>query len=453
MFNLGAFVGGVGTGYAAGKEAERRDKEEARRDKEDARKQKEQERQDKEYEREDTYRKELEGIVSPNDAHKTKLAEYEKSKRQSEVDASTTRSAAEVVGNPVAAQGITMPPRSLSPASFSESMEQQGEGNPLAPGRPTIAPSSVIAANGIGAINAMRAETAKPQQIAQSEAPAAPGFADNMDFLIKRASIDMKHRKLNGQGMMQLMQAKKQLEDEGVRDALLQIHSGDTQAGIDAFNQYGKRRVKLIDSKQIEAEVGGIKMPTTVVTIEDENGNRQTINAAQALNGFRKLENQLNSALELMKFRQTAGHQKDTLAETRDYHQGVIDAAKTRAANSGGLTLPQQRTNEEIDAARQHVADLGPDEIRRRTQQYSTTGRENPDYDPMLASRVRQANHRKYGEDTGFADIANPKADAMQDIGARFASDPTMKGRRIGNKAPQGVEVFDANGKLIGHYN
>lgn len=71
----------------------------------------------------------------------------------------------------------------------------------------------------------------------------------------------------------------------------------------------------------------------------------------------------------------------------------------------------------------------------------------------MLASRVRQANHRKYGDDPDFADIADPKDDAMQDIGARFASDPVMKGRRIGNKTPQGVEVFDANGKLIGHYN
>lgn len=437
-FNFGAFAGGAADGY--------------RKQNEDLRKQSEEKRKQDEAEREDAYRKDLEGIPSPDDAYKAKQAEYEKANRQSEVDASTARTAAEVVTNP-AAQGITMPLRLLSPASFSESMEQRGEGNPLAPGRPTIAPSSIIAANGIGTINAMRAEAAKPQQIAQPEAPAAPGFADNMDFLIKRASIDMKHGKLNGLGMMQLMQAKKQLEDEGVRDALLQIHSGDTQAGIEAFNQYGKRRVKLIDSKQIEAEVGGIKMPTTVITIEDENGNRQTINAAQALNGFRKMENQLNSAMELMKFRQTAEHQKDTLAETRDYHQGVIDVAKTRAANSGGLTLPQRRINEEIDAARQYVAGLGQDEIRRRTQQYSTTGRENPDYDPMLASRVRQANRRKYGDDTDFGDIADPEADAMQDIGVRFASDPAMKGRRIGNKTPQGVEVFDANGKLIGHYD
>lgn len=413
----------------------------------------EEKRKQDEADREDAYRKEIEGIVSPDDAHKGKVAEYEKAKKQAEIESSSAATAAKVVANTVAAQGITMPPRSLSPASFSESMEQRGEGHPLAPGRPAAPPSSIIAANGLGTINAMRAEAAKPQQIAQPEAPAAPGFADSMDYITRRASIDMKHGKLNGLGMMQLMQAKKQLEDEGVRDALLQIHSGDTQAGIEAFNQYGRRRVKLIDSKQIEAEVGGIKMPTTVITIEDENGNRQTINAAQALNGFRKMENQLNSAMELMKFRQTAGHQKDTLAETRDYHQGVIDVAKTRAANSGGLTLPQRRINEEIDAARQHVAGLGRDEIRRRTQQYSTTGRENPDYDPMLASRVRQANRRKYGDDTDFADIADLEADAMQDIGVRFASDPAMKGHRIGNKTPQGVEVFDANGKLIGHYD
>lgn len=424
--NLGSFMGGAARGISQGIEDKARIDESKLR-------QEEAERKRKADEREDAYRKEVEALQAPDVAHKAKLAEYEKNRKQTESEASAAGAGARVVGNPVAAH---------APSGSASTL------------------NSIIAANGIGAANAMRTEAIKPQQIAQPEAPAAPGFADNMDFLIKRASIDMKHGKLNGLGMIQLMQARKQLEDEGVMDALLQIHSGDTQAGIDTFNQYGKRRVKLIDSKQTEAEVSGVKMPTTVVTIEDENGNRQTINAAQALNGLRKMENQLNSVLNLMKFRQTAEHQaateqhqKDMLAEMRDYHQGVIDAAKTRAANSGGLTLPQQRTNAEIDAAREYVQGLSQEEIRRRTQQYSATGRENPDYDQLLAAKVRLSQHRKYGEDAGFADIAKPAGDPMQDIGARFTVDPAMKGNRLGKQTQHGIEVFDASGKLIGHWN
>lgn len=439
-FDLGAFAGGAAEGY--------------RKQSEDMRKQSEEKRKQDEADREEAYRKDLEAIPLPDAAYRSRLADYEKARRKAEIDASTTDTAARVVNNPIATQGIQMPA-----STFSEDAAQRGAENPMIPSNPMGLPS-LIKKTGLDAGSAMRAEIAKPQQTAQPEAPAAPGFADNMDYINRRAAIDLKYGKLDGLGMMQLAQAKKQLEDEGVRDALLQIHSGNIQDGINAFNQYGKRRVKLIDSKQVEADVAGIKMPTTVVTIEDENGNRQTINAAQALNGFRKMENQLESAMRLMDFRQRGKHQaatekyqQDSLADTRDYHRGMVKAAQTRADKSGGLTVPQLRTNEEITAAREYISGMTQAEIQRRTAQFSATGRENPDYDPMLASKVRLANHRMYGEDDGFADIASPPAAPQVDIGTRFASDPAMRGHRLGNKTPQGVEVLDANGKLLGHYN
>lgn len=402
--NWGALAGGAAAGYSKGLEDQRKQAEEKRR--QDA------------ADREEAYRKEVEGLVPPGNKAKVEV------------------SPATQTVNPIAARGI-------SPDSFSENMEQSGTGNPLAPGKPATPRS--IAANGIG-------EIAKPEQ----NAPAAPNVADMLDYATRRAAIDVKHGKLNGLGIMQLVQARRQLEDEGVKDAMLKIHNGNVQAGIDAFNQYGKRRVKLIDSKQIETEVSGIKMPTTEVTIEDENGTRQTINAAQMLNGFRKMENQLDFALKQQQFKQTAKHQDATLAETRDYHKGVLDVGRervaverTKAENSGGLTVPQQRINEEIDTAREYVGGMSQEEILLGTQQYSATGRENPKYDPTLASKVRQANRRKYGDDPDFGSTV-PK---QPDIATRFSTDPSMKGRRLGNKTPQGVEVLDASGKLIGHYN
>ncbi|MFZ3018784.1 MAG: hypothetical protein WA056_10045 [Gallionella sp.] len=445
--NFGSFAGGVADGY-------RKQEENQRLNDENKRRQEDAERKRKADEREETYRKELDSIQTPDDAHKAKLAEYEKAKKKAESDSADAKTAEQIVGNStIYSQGINLPAAGTAPRSFSEDVAQRSEASGLVADKPATSPARSIVLNGIDSATAVRNEIAKPQQIAQPEAPAEPGFADHMDYFIKRAAVDMRHGKVDGLGMMQLMQAKKQLDEEGFRDAFLQIHNGDIQGGIAAFNQYGKRRVRLVDAKPIEADIGGIKMQSHVVTFEDENGKRQTINAAQALNGFRKMENQLSSAMEMMKFRQSAKHQDESLAESRDYHRGVIDVARNKATSGGGLTVPQQRTNAEIDAARTAVAGMSQEEIQRRTQQYSATGRINDEYDPMLASKVRLSQHRKYGEDTEFANIADPGADAMPDIGARFATDPVMKGHRLGNKTPQGVEVFDANGKLIGHYN
>lgn len=423
--NFGVMAGAAADGF-------RKQNEEMRKADEDKRKQ-------DQADREAAYLKEVEALQTPDVAYKARLEEHQKALNQAELEASTAETAANIVKNP-AAGGLLAP--------------QADESEPLlgAP-TPARAPGSIIAKNGIGAVAAMNAEAARPEAKQMPQAPTAPGIVDMLDYATKRAAIDMRYGKMDGAGIIQLAQARKQIEDEGFKDALLSIHNGDIQGGVDAFNQYGNRRVKLVDAKPIEADIGGVKMQSHIVTFEDENGNRQTINAAQALNGMRKMENQLDTAIKLMQHRQNAKHQDETLAEQRDYHRGVIDVAKNKATSSGGLTIPQQRTNAEIDAAREYVAGMTTEEIQRRTAQYSATGRENPDYDPMLASKVRQAQHRKYGEDADFADVANPKGDSGPDIGARFASDPVMKGHRLGKQTPQGVEVFDANGKLIGHYN
>jgi len=428
--------------------------------KEQQRKDAEEKRRQSEYEREDAYRKEMEGITSPDDAHKVKLAEYEK-KKQTEIEAST---AAKVVGNPIVARGITTAPTSsMSAASFGESMEPRSEGNPLAPSRPVSTPSSIIAANGIGASNVMRQEIAKPEQAAPLEAPKAPGINDWLDFATKRAAIDVKHGKLNGLGMMQLAQARKQLMDEGVDEAVMKFQQGDATGGLESFNASGKYiGAKLVGEPQrSEFDYNGVKMPTTIVTLKLPDGRTETINTAQYGTSRIKAENQFSAAMDMLKHKQTAEHQgaieqhqRDTLEETRDYHKGAIDVAKSRVTNSGGVTSSQQRTNYEIESARKHIAGLSPEEIKKRTQQYSATGRENPNFDPTLAAKVRQANHRKYGNDDVFdANTDNQATETPDDIISRFSTDSSMKGHRTGNKTPQGVEVLDADGKLIGHYN
>ena len=82
-----------------------------------------------------------------------------------------------------------------------------------------------------------------------------------------------------------------------------------------------------------------------------------------------------------------------------------------RPADSTALTLAQQKANIEIDTARARILGLAfnldpgvslRDEVQRRTQRATDTGRENPDYDLDIAAAWRKATSRKYGKDPDY---------------------------------------------------
>lgn len=125
-----------------------------------------------------------------------------------------------------------------------------------------------------------------------------------------------------------------------------------------------------------------------------------------------------------------------------------------KATQGETLTLPQVRSNFEIDAARKAVSGLTPEEIKRKTSNYTATGRENPDFDPTLAKAVSLSNRRKYGADDHFdqRQQAQQPEGSDGDVQTRFRADAGMKGHTMGKQTDQGVEVLDASGKLIGHY-
>lgn len=148
--------------------------------------------------------------------------------------------------------------------------------------------------------------------------------------------------------------------------------------------------------------------------------------------------------------------------DTGDYEKGkdgkalrVPDRRLFFDPNRGSLTQAQERSNIEIDAARARIAALDPAEVRRRSQKATNTGRENPDYDPSIAREAALASRRKVGTDEFFDSRQGqtPTATRVAPVQSRFASDPTMKGHKMGRRTPDGYEVFDASGKLIGHYH
>lgn len=146
---------------------------------------------------------------------------------------------------------------------------------------------------------------------------------------------------------------------------------------------------------------------------------------------------------------------KSDIAETNNRlaYDRLASAERIAAERRQTLTPAQRVRNFEIDKAREKIADLSPEEIKRRTQTHTATGRENADYDQLLAARVRTANRRKYGEDDWFdrQDSEAAQPDEV-DIVTAFGTDPAMKGKRLGKQTPKGFEVFDSEGRHIGYY-
>lgn len=144
----------------------------------------------------------------------------------------------------------------------------------------------------------------------------------------------------------------------------------------------------------------------------------------------------------------------DTAASRINSNEAI---AKDRAQRIGQPTLAQQRGNAEIDAARERLAGMDAAEIKRRTANFTATGRENPDYDPTLAKAASLANRRKIGDDQHFDErqqppTANQFGFDRAEVAGRFRSERGMDRYKLGNDTENGVEVLDGAGKVIGHY-
>lgn len=160
----------------------------------------------------------------------------------------------------------------------------------------------------------------------------------------------------------------------------------------------------------------------------------------------------LNKSLELERLKQEGQDSRDDRRDERLTTR--IDADAERRAGGTPLTPTQQRSNAEIDAAREAVAGMSPQDIMRKTAKATNTGRENPDYDPGLARQAGLANRRKIGADDAFdGRQTKPAAPAFDrtDIAKRFRADPSMGTRTLGKETQNGIEVME-KGKLIGYF-
>lgn len=204
-------------------------------------------------------------------------------------------------------------------------------------------------------------------------------------------------------------------------------------------------------------------------TITDPAVRENAAKALGVMNQSAQAANPLDMALKQQRVDAgaTANAQAERLATLQQQYLAETDPAKKaeladqigviNGKGRGGaeqLSMPQHRSNAEIDAARARIAGLNPDEIKRKTANFTSTGRENPDFDPTLAKAVSLANRRKYGADDEFDQRQQAQTTKGDDgdVMTRFKADKAMQNHKTGQMTDQGLEVFDATGRLVGHY-
>lgn len=263
--------------------------------------------------------------------------------------------------------------------------------------------------------------------------------------------------------MKQLAQAQDAAEREGWYQAMGMAAAGDVEGANRLYASKGndkQTRFGLDDQGVVTVNMQGRELRFTPDQIKAIENSRLTPEQRAKIMEHEANVNYKNANAEFIRGAKS---------------EAALVMAKSRGAKSilsHALSIPQQRTNDEIDVARAALDGMTRDEVMRKTQSATATGRTNPEYDPQLAGQWKLANRRKYGEDSQFDAFARQrgatahpqagrpsisadlqKARAQNDISARFASDPAMKGHRTGKMTPDGVEVLDANGRIIGHYN
>ncbi|WP_265948315.1 hypothetical protein [Dechloromonas sp. A34] len=235
----------------------------------------------------------------------------------------------------------------------------------------------------------------------------------------------------------------------------------DDSASALRDQQSGGRSVKEIYDNMVRLRLNSdLNDPTITDPAVRENAAKALATMGnpmdQAIKGQQLQSGQLNNA----KDQKIAALQQQYLAEADPEKQAALGeqirviTGKSRSDPGERLTLPQTRSNFEIDAARERIAGLSAQEIQRRTAKTTNTGRENPDFDPLLERAVTLANRRKYGADDHFDQRQQAQQATGQagDAMTRFKADKAMAGHSLGKLTNQGVEVFDSTGNLIGHY-
>lgn len=187
-------------------------------------------------------------------------------------------------------------------------------------------------------------------------------------------------------------------------------------AGLNAYNQahaFGLRNrlseLQLANLERQEAsrsKLAALLEPQDVGTGQGPYGRGPVSEPAHALGSPEVVAELMNYSPNLaVSTLARANRPFNTHSFRADGNWVTVDQYGRQLATSpieGGLTDSQKAHNSEIQAARDALKDLTPEEISSRQQKAFENGLTNPNYDPGIGNAVRLARDRMTGEDPQF---------------------------------------------------
>ena len=234
----------------------------------------------------------------------------------------------------------------------------------------------------------------------------------------------------------------RQLYDDGKTVKLTPTQDGK-QVQVDFFDKSGNPLQSVTQPIDTLARQAGLALsPEKLVEMRAQQEAKRVTEGAL-----------LDRQVQLEQLRQQGQEVRD---DRRDERMGMrIDAQSEqldrRLSASGGLTVPQQRANNSIEAARIKLRGMSQPDVVKKSQ---PSGRE---FDPEVARIYRLANTRKYGEDSSHDAYSTGAQQSnaitpIQRASAALAADPAMAGFKLGEQTMKGFKVLDANGKHVGYF-
>jgi hypothetical protein len=286
MNALAGFVGGLQQGYTFVEGIKSRQKDEERRDREEGRRDREEARRDNDVAFQEEERNRTRANWTQEDAYKADIEALNKGFFPPEPK--TTPAPALGIAAPAAPED-KQPSAGLAPAPAPAPAPAAAMPPGPAPAMPAPSAASVAApSTPAGLPKAAPAAAAAPAAPAAQPAgmPVQPNQLTNMgqsmDYLIRRAQIDLAHNKIDGTGLVNLYKLRDSVEKEGINESIDLLAKGDIAGAERRFNQGGQMQGWKVQSAVDGIfEHGGAKLPTRIVTVQGPDGTTRTINTAQ----------------------------------------------------------------------------------------------------------------------------------------------------------------------------
>jgi hypothetical protein len=415
MSALDGFVGGLQQGYTFVENVKSRHADEARRDREDARRDKDAAFQEEErgrtrtnWKKDDEYKDQVANLNKeffppapktapapllgiPTPAAQAAPADDQAVGTPASADPAQVIAAPAPVDAPVAAPVDAPVDAPAAPASIM-SAPSAPQGLPKA----TPAPASAVPAPA-----GMPVQPSQPTSMGQS-----------MDYLIRRAQIDLQHGKIDGVGLASIYKLRDATEKEGISDSIQLLANGDNEGAMRRFNQNGDLKDWTVQSSVDGIfKHGGADLPTKIVTLKAADGTTRTINTEQYRVQNQTIEHLVTQAQKAVEM----DDQRTDRKETRKIQQQNADTQEGYRRDQATNMREQRR----LQAAGGLVAApiWGKDDDTFLKDQYSskdeTTGAKTFDGEGLqFAKAVAVARSRYNGGDAATASGYALAADA-----------------------------------------